>query len=225
MRELERRFERELVVVGVHSGKFIAERVTENIRAAMLRLGIKHPVLNDRQYRTWRAYAVNAWPTLVLVDARGYVVGQHAGEVTADQLTPAITRAVSAAEGEGVLDRSPLEFPDEAPPPGPFLYPQKVALNPRGERIAIADTGHHRVLVARLEADGRSARVEIAVGGEPGFKDGARAEARFREPHGLAFEGSRRLYVADTENHAIRAIDLAAGSVSTLAGSGEQQRR
>ncbi len=227
LRELEGRFGRELVVVGVHAGKFIAERVTENIRQAMLRLGVNHPVLNDRQYRTWRAYAVNAWPTLVLVDARGYILGQQAGELTSDQLAPAIQGAIEAAEREGVLDHTALELPPDTPPATPLLFPQKVALDAGGERLAIADTAHERIVLARLASNGRSARLESIVGsGQAGLMDGTGGEARFRGPHGVAFaaDGSR-LYVADTDNHAIRAVDVASGSVSTLAGDGSQSRR
>ena len=43
-----------LTVAGVHSGKFVNERVTQNIARACDRLGVHHPVLNDRQFRTWR---------------------------------------------------------------------------------------------------------------------------------------------------------------------------
>src|SRR5690606_27422887 len=108
LRKLEGWFGDELVVIGVHSGKFIAERVTANIAAAAERLGVRHPVVNDRQYRIWRAYAVNAWPTLMLIDAEGRVVGQHAGEITAEELEPTVRQVVAAAESGGVLDRSPL---------------------------------------------------------------------------------------------------------------------
>ena len=70
-RALERRFGPALAVVGVHSGKFIAERATERIAHAAARLGVAHPVANDRQFRTWRAWAARGWPTLAVVDARG----------------------------------------------------------------------------------------------------------------------------------------------------------
>ena len=58
--ELERRFPDILTVAGVHSGKFVNERAPENIARACDRLGVHHAVLNDRQFRTWREYAVNA---------------------------------------------------------------------------------------------------------------------------------------------------------------------
>ncbi|MGZ8378998.1 MAG: alkyl hydroperoxide reductase, partial [Gemmatirosa sp.] len=178
MRELERRFPSELAVVGVHSGKFIAERETARLARAAERLGVAHPVLNDRQFRAWRAWAVRAWPTIALVDPRGYVVGVQAGELTADQLTPVIARLVAAAEADGTLVRA---APHAAPPPpalddGALRFPGKVAVSPpdaRGvRRLAIADTGRHRVLIGELDARGAALTVTRVVGRGVATADG-----------------------------------------------------
>lgn len=156
MRKLEERFAAELVVVGVHSGKFIGERVTENIRQAVLRLGLDHPVVNDRQFRVWRSFAVNAWPTLAVVDPAGRVVGQQAGEVTADLLAPALERVITQAEADSVLDRAPRTFPLEraTEPARPLAYPAKVLADGASRRLFLSDTSHQRVLVIRLDEDG-----------------------------------------------------------------------
>ena len=50
--------------------------------------------------------------------------------------------------------------------------------------------------------------------------DGGYAEASFKKPQGLAASGDL-LYVADTENHAIRVVDRKARTVKTVAGTGE----
>ena len=62
-------------MIGVHSGKYIEERITENIRTATRRLGVEHPVVNDRHFRTWRSYNVQAWPTVVLVSPEAGISG------------------------------------------------------------------------------------------------------------------------------------------------------
>ena len=222
LRELEQRFADVIAVVGVHSGKYIAERETPRIRDASIRLGATHPVLNDRQFRVWRAYAVRAWPTLVAIDPRGSVVGMSAGEFTADAVTPFVERVVAAARADGSLREGPLHFAAEDPSvtPGELAFPGKVAVD--GDRIAVADSGHHRVLVGRLDQEGGRMRVERIVGsGAEGFADGT--HAAFRYPQGLAFGGDV-LYVADAGNHAVRAIALASGSVRTVAGTGSQLR-
>lgn len=224
MRKLESWFPEELVVIGVHSGKFIAERETRNVRRAVLRHGITHPVVNDRQFRIWRSYAVNAWPTLVLIDPLGRVVGQQAGELLAEVLADGIGRLVARAESEGMLDRSPRSFPleREGEVDRPLRFPAKLLAGGADGRMYVADTGHHRIVVVKVDADGRSGEVEAVVGsGVEGFEDGGWGEAKFCEPHGLALAGST-LYIADTGNHAIRAVDLERRTVTTVAGTGEQ---
>ena len=220
MRELERRFPRELAVVGVHSGKYIAERETENIRRAALRLGVHHPVVNDRQFRVWRSYAVRAWPTLVAVDPAGRVVGMHAGEFTSEMLEPFVERLIGAFDPPGELDRRPLAL-EEGPPPEPagrlvLRYPGKVAVD--GDRLAIADTGRGRILIGTLADDRRRLRVDRIVGG-----DGAPEGERLVAPQGLVLDGDA-LHVADPGAHVIRSVSLDTGGVRTLAGTGQQLR-
>jgi NHL repeat len=225
LRKLEEKYPDHVAVVGVHSGKYVTERVTERIREASLRLGATHPVLNDRQFRVWRAYAVNAWPTLVAVDPRGYVTGTHAGEFTVEAIAPFIERTLATAREGGLLNDEPLHFPVDTSPisgSGVLRYPGKVAV--ADDNIAIADSGNHRVLFGRLDATGRRAQITQVFGGTRGFADGAAANARFDSPQGLCFDGGRALYVADAANHAIRELDLSTGEVRTVAGTGEQLR-
>lgn len=218
MRELEERFARELTVVGVHSGKFITERETARVAEAAKRLGVEHPVVNDRQFRVWRSYAVRAWPTIVVIDPRGYVLGMHAGEFTTEMIADALEPLIANA-GEALVRGSPHEMaPEPARSRESLRYPGKVALD--GDRLAIADSGNHRVIVATLESTTR-ARVTRVVGSKRGFRDGA--EGLFDTPQGLCFDGDT-LFVADAENHALRAIDLRSGDVRTVAGTGSQLR-
>ena len=196
MRKLESWFPEELVVIGVHSGKFIAERETRNVRQAVLRHGITHPVVNDRQFRIWRSYAVNAWPTLVLIDPAGRVVGQQAGELPAEILADAIRRVVARAESEGALDRSLRSFrlEREGEVDRPLRFPAKLLVDAEGGRLYVADTGHHRIVVVQVDAGGRGGEVEAVVGsGVEGLEDGGWGDAKFCEPHGLALAGGTLL--------------------------------
>jgi hypothetical protein len=222
LRELELRFSSELVVIGVHSGKYHAERVTPRIRDASIRLDAAHPVVNDRQFRIWRSYAVSAWPTLVAIDPAGYVVGTHAGEFTSEMLVPFIEDLIAKARSGGILNETPLHFEADPPTIAPknLRYPGKVAVN--GNTMAIADSGNNRVIVGSLDETGMILKVEKTIGdAAPGFKDGL--SAKFRSPQGLAF-GDGLLYVADAENHTVRAVNLDSGEVTTLSGIGRQMR-
>ncbi|MDQ1486854.1 MAG: hypothetical protein QOJ62_2547, partial [Actinomycetota bacterium] len=69
-----------LVVVGVHSPKFVHEADHDAVAAAVERYGIEHAVLDDPELLTWDAYTARAWPTLVVVDPEGYVVAHLSGE-------------------------------------------------------------------------------------------------------------------------------------------------
>ena len=83
-------------MIGVHSAKFPGEKETEAVRQAVRRLGVEHPVVNDRDFRIWQEYAVHAWPTLMFVDPRAKVMGRHDPEVP--DLQPAIADAQRAMQ-------------------------------------------------------------------------------------------------------------------------------
>jgi DNA-binding beta-propeller fold protein YncE len=224
--ELEARFGDALVAVGVHSGKFTEERRTPNIRQACARLDVAHPVVNDRHFRIWRSYAVEAWPSVALVTPDGYLAGVQAGEFDTEAMAEAIARLVERYSAEGLLERGEASFgrdPETLPEPsGVLRFPTRVIAE--GATLYVSDTGHKRVLELRREDDG-AARVVRAFGsGRPGLADGAAAEARFLEPEGLAVHGGR-LYVADRANQAVRAIDLGSGDVTTVAGTGALAER
>ena len=222
LRAIEERFHGEpLVVIGVHSAKFQNEQDGDHIRAAIKRYDIQHPVVVDDHRRIWDAYAVRGWPTLVLVDPHGYIVGTLAGEGHGPQLTNAIAAALHALRSEGQLDDSPLSIQLEAadPPLTPLHFPGKLVADDAADRVYIADSGYHRVVITD-----RVGRLVATIGsGEAGRADGDSLTASFHRPQGLALDGNV-LYVADTGNHLIRAIDLTTHTVSTIAGTGTQQR-
>ena len=222
LERLEREYPDELVIIGVHSAKFDQEGATENIRQVILRYNLQHPVVNDHEFEVWRTWGARAWPTIVVVDPAGNVVGSHSGEGVYDVVAPVIASLVNEFDDNGVLDRSPIEFRLEADglPRTILSFPGKVHADPPNDRIFIADTNNNRVVQAQLST---GEVVAVYGSGRTGFDDGAAVSATFRQPQGMALTvDGERLYVADTGNHAVRAIDLDTGDVSTLAGTGER---
>lgn len=218
LEEVERPFPDELVVVGVHSGKFPAERVDANLRDAILRYEIHHPVINDGGFDVWSHYAVRAWPTLVFIDPQGRVIGRHEGEVGAEELADVVRELIE--HYEALIDPTPVPgLRPLTPPEGTLLFPAKVLADAASGRLVIADSGHHRVIVCGLDG----ADPWIIGAGAPGLVDGDAATARFQRPVGLALEGDL-LYVSDTGNHTVRRIDLAGRRVETIAGTGRLGR-
>jgi len=215
--KVEHEFANEVIVIGVHSPKFPAEHDDENVRQAVRRYGITHPVVNDPQLRLWRQYGVNAWPTIAILDPRGYVVGAQAGEVPADRLAAVLRQLIREYDAQGLIDRQPRDWLQPEPQPDSLLaFPGKVFFDSVHQRLFIADTGHHRIVVTDP-----TGHVQQMIGsGIAGFNDGTVETAAFSHPYGLVVQ-DQTLYVADTGNHAIRRVDLDHGTVETIAGTGQ----
>jgi thiol-disulfide isomerase/thioredoxin len=220
--KLEAKYKDELVVIGVHTAKFPAERETENIRRKVAEYRIKHPVVNDANQVLWNRFGVNSWPTLVLIDANGRYVDRASGEGNFEAVDRVIGQLVELHKSRGELNTNPIVFTPEMErsASGPLLYPGKVLADAEGKRLFIADTGHNRII--QTDSGGEN---PITIGnGEEGFDDGDFKKATFNRPQGMCLNEDT-LFVADTENHAIRAVDLKAGNVSTIAGIGKQASR
>lgn len=220
LKRLERKYEKELVVIGVHSAKFTAEQDTQNIRQAILRYEIEHPVVNDHAMEIWRSYAVRAWPTVYVIDPNGKIVGFFSGEGVYEPADRLIRGILEHFDAKGLVNREPLApvLERSRMPESLLSFPGKVFADEKSGRLFISDSNHHRIVVARL-GDGF---VEAVVGaGEPGLRDGSFTEAQFQHPQGLVLYGNN-VYVADTNNHAVRRIDLDARTVTTIAGTGAQ---
>jgi cytochrome c biogenesis protein CcdA/thiol-disulfide isomerase/thioredoxin len=69
-----------LVIVGVHTPEFAFEHVASNVGAAVKRLGIRYPVVQDNAYGTWNNYSNSYWPAEYLIDRTGHVRSYHFGE-------------------------------------------------------------------------------------------------------------------------------------------------
>ena len=204
-----------VLVVGVHSPKFDAETENERLRAAIAENDIRHPVAVDGSMKIWTRWKAQSWPTIIVLDSKRRMVWIASGEPKLEELEKRVAAALDEGARAGTLAKTPVSglHPDE-PDPTPLAFPGKIiALEDGG--FAIADTGHHRVVIV----DASFAVKDVVGVGFAGAVDGPYAEASFRKPQGLA-ETDGKIFVADTENHALRVIDRKARSVSTIAGTG-----
>ncbi|MFE3145347.1 NHL domain-containing thioredoxin family protein [Streptomyces sp. NPDC059218] len=218
LRELEEKHRDTLVIIGVHSPKFVHEAEHQAVVDAVERYEVHHPVLDDPELATWKQYAVRAWPTLVVIDPEGYVVAQHAGEGHAHAIAKLVEELEAEHGAKGTLRRGDGPYVAPEPVATHLRFPGKALLLPDGGFL-VSDTTRHRLV--ELGPDGETVRRHIGAG-ERGFGDGGPEEARFSEPQGLAVLPDGRIAVADTVNHAIRAFDPATGETTTLAGTGRQ---
>ena len=224
LHRLENEYPNSLVVIGVHWAKFDHERTNRAVDQAVRRLEVQHPVVNDDFEYLRRAYRVRAWPTLVLIDPLGRVVGSHAGEGIYPLFQPVIDRMSREYGTAGLIDVRPLEViaKEEPSTPAVLSFPGKVLADQQRRQLFVADSGHHRIIVTDFEGQ----ILDTIGGGTAGLVNGSWDNARFNQPQGMTLSsGGRYLYVADRANHAIRVVDLFQRTVDTLAGTGQSTHR
>lgn len=208
-----------LVVIGVHSAKFENEKTSQNILNAVLRYDITHPVVNDYLNAMWEDLDITCWPTLMIVGPSGEQIVSLVGEGNKDAMFSVCRTAVEFYKSRNQLSQHslPIKLYKDNLPPSSLSFPGKIAAAPSGNKLAISDSGHHRILITTCDGV-----VLSCIGGkEPGWKDGLFEEARFHSPQGICWSKEMdKLFVADTENHAIRVINLTEEKVSTIAGTG-----
>lgn len=219
LKKLEAKYPNQLVVIGVHSAKFENEKDTENIRKIILRYEIEHPVVNDADFNIWDAYTVNAWPTRVLIDPAGYIIGYVRGEGQYETVDQVIADTIADFRKRGELNEQPLKLALEKAKVGdlPLAFPGKVLADEKSNRLFITDSNHNRIVVTKLDGT----LIEIIGNGKAGSFDGSFEKAKLNRPQGMALDGDF-LYVADTENHTIRRVNLKTKTVETIAGTGKQ---
>ncbi|MGW0912985.1 NHL domain-containing thioredoxin family protein [Streptomyces sp. NPDC002784] len=222
LRALEHKHPDTVVVVGVHSPKFVHEAEHQAVVDAVERYGVEHPVLDDPELATWKQYAVRAWPTLVVVDPEGYVVAQHAGEGHVHAIERLVTELAAEHGAKGTLRRGGGPYVAPEPEPTALRFPGKAVLLPSGNFL-VSDTTRHQLV--ELAPDGETAVRRIGQGDHRGATDGTSARSRFNEPQGLALLPDGSVVVADTVNHKLRRFDPESGRTTTLAGTGEQWMR
>ena len=187
----------------------------------MQRYELNHPVLNDADRKIWMAYGVESWPSVGIIDPEGYLVKAYPGQEhifsSADRV---ISQLIRIHRANKTLNVKPIYFTKaqaEKAAKSPLWFPGKVLADGRGNRLFIADSTHHRIVITDLEGK----KIAIAGIGKPGHDDGAFEKASFNDPQGMALGGDT-LYVADRKNHLIRALDLKQQTVRTIAGIGHQ---
>ncbi|URN16807.1 MULTISPECIES: NHL domain-containing thioredoxin family protein [Streptomyces] len=218
LRELEERHRDTVVIIGVHSPKFVHEADHQAVVDAVERYGVEHPVLDDPDLATWKQYAVRAWPTLVVIDPEGYVVAQHAGEGHAKAIGTLVAELEAEHGAKGTLRRGDGPYVPPEPTATHLRFPGK-ALALESGNLLVSDTTRHRLV--EVAPDGETV-VRRYGDGRRGLVDGPAESARFSEPQGMCALPDGRIVVADTVNHALRALDPETGAVSTLAGTGAQ---
>jgi len=221
LERLETKYSQELVVIGVHSAKFKNEKDTSQIRSAILRYEIHHPVVNDSNFQVWQSFGVSSWPTIVLINPAGKIVAQRPGEGVFEPFDAVLQQAIPHFAAKGQLKRSPLKLSlEEARKANTLLeFPGKISSDEKSNRLFITDSNHNRIVIT----NGSGRILDVIGSGDEGRKDGSFEEAQFHHPQGTVAVGDV-LYITDTENHLVRAADLRSRTVKSVLGTGQQAR-
>lgn len=219
LQELQEKYADNLVIVGIHTGKFPREKSNSSIWDAIEKYGINYPVANDSDHRFSERMNVLFWPSLFLIAPDGNLVLICRNEVDMEFIDEFIQNGKPYFAKKNLLDTSPLQLKVMSPDGvhDPLRFPGKVLADASSKRVFVADTGHNRIVICDLDGN----LIDIVGSGNAGRNDGDFKSATFNFPNGMVLH-KQMLYVADTRNHSIREIDLEKKVVSTVAGTGKK---
>lgn len=216
LRPLEAEFADQLVLIGVHSPKFEHEADPVALEQAVERYAVHHPVLDDPALTTWGAYTARAWPTLVVIDPEGYIVGQFSGEGHAHGLTVLVRELLEEHRAKGTLRTGDGPYVPPEPVATALRFPGKLAAVGDGSYL-VSDTAHHQVV--HLEGDLDTERARYGTSQTLDAPQGVLVL-----PAEVAERVGYDVLVADSVRHQILSIRLSDGQIRVQAGTGEQLR-
>lgn len=217
---LAQAYPQELVIVGVHSAKYPHESQSDNILQFLERYQIEFPVINDNDHIVAKSFRANVWPSYIIITPTGKILTGMAGSMRYDEWYQLIEKIVAEFEERALMDpqRQGLEFGLVAAPETLLRFPGAVLADEEEQRLFIVDSYHNRILISDLSG----LLLDVIGSGSSGQQDGDYASASFFYPQGIALADEHTLYVADSENHLLRRVDLLNRRVETAAGVGER---
>jgi len=206
-------------IIGVHSPKYEHEKNKNNVRHAIEEQSLPFTVVNDNGSQVWKHVGCQLWPTVIVFGPDALPIYIFEGENHVQHLENFLLSAL--AYYKSTVRSSPvknapgdLNASSAAPKSAKFTYPSHLCVTSHGQ-ICISFAGSNQLILC--EIDGKV--IEVVGNGHPGMADGEIQQSEFDSPHGLA-EFNSCIYIADTNNHAIRVFDPTSRRVLTLIGTG-----
>lgn len=222
IKKLEQEYGNKLLVIGVHSGKFTNEKDFEFIKKAVLKFDLDYPVIDDSSMALYNHFKIDAYPTLVLLTPKGSIKKIYRGDEEARDLVKEVGDLIDKYRYQ--INRTPLPIMLERNKIAKRVlnYPTKIEYSEnfsyksyKGPALFIANSGQNNILAISMVGE-----IIAEIGSNKSdYVDGDFESAAFRNPMGLLFKNNK-LYVADSQNHAIREVDFVSQKVSTILGNG-----
>lgn len=179
------------------------------------------PIYIDKEFEFWQCMGAEFWPTTMFFGPKGALLETHEGRLNINEIRRFVPEVLNRLRNE--MDEDTEQF--IAMTPGRWNkrtileYPSGLAVSEKESMLFVSDQLGDRILGLTLAGN-----VIFCVGdGEKGNKDGSLEESRFNGPRGMVMdEENLILYVADTDNHTIRKVDLVNDQVTTILGNGSR---
>ncbi len=219
IKELEQKLGSKLAVIGVHCARFDASKDVKEIRKAIIKHDIDYAIINDQNLAVCNNFKANQLPTAIIIDPHGEISNNYVGNNEIEKrlekdLKKMITKYNYQLNREQLpilLEKNKINGHVLASPTK-LEYAADFEYN-RVKRpvIFIANSGKNNIIISSL-----SGEIIAKIGSNhPGFEDGDLESSSFNFPNGLIYK-NHKLYVADTNNNAIRIVDFNENKVSTL---------
>ncbi|UJR32078.1 hypothetical protein I4U23_019546 [Adineta vaga] len=202
-----------VTIIGIHSPKYEHEKNKANVRHAIEEQSLPFTVVNDNGLQVWKHVECQIWPTVLVFGPDALPIFIFEGENHVQHLETFLTSILT--HYKSIIRTSPTSPPVINAPKSPrFTHPSHLCVTSNGQ-LCISFAGSNQLILC--EIDGKV--IEVVGNGHPGMADGDIQQSEFDSPHGL-IEFNSCIYIADTNNHAIRVFDPNSRRVLTLIGTG-----
>jgi DNA-binding beta-propeller fold protein YncE len=202
-----------------------------------------HPIAFDPDMVFWQKMGISCWPTLLVINPNGCIIGEFIGEVHANYIKRFLKNCFTfysklspQSNNQMVLFKEKIKIDtieqkldelklitdnnnDNVKYNSSFLsFPTKLDLSSHRKQLFISDSGNNRILVIDIKTGKMLYQIGSGVNGQ---NDGPFEIAQFNFPQGLALfcrKGIEKLFIADTFNNLIRCADLLTKQVYTVCG-------
>jgi hypothetical protein len=213
MNYIASKYRKDLTVLGVHTTRFPAEMRRTHVQKMLNKHHIRFPFVHDPESKLGKRFGIKQWPTQVLADRDGIIIGALTGDGKRARLKEVIEYQLKRKSRFNTSDSQAYTVSQTPEPQALLSFPGHVLAS--RDRIYISDSAHNQIIIT--SANGNILR---RIGNtSPGFIDGDSQSAAFNNPRGMSL-GDQSLYVADEGNHAIRCVNVRSGEVTTVAGTG-----